>query len=339
MKNNDIQNDMKKPSRKVGSIRLLKLWEILQRETDEDHPMSTNKLISKLDRLNISCDRRTLESDIATLNELGYEVLHDRKQSNEYYVMERTFDIPEIQVLLDAVQAASFITEKKTAVLIDKIARLAGNKRAEVLRQNTVEFHTPKSNNESINYIINEIVNAITNRKQIGFLYFDYDINHNRVYRKDKQLYVVNPLSTIFSNDNYYLMCYDDKHGDMSAYRVDRMDNVTMTDVPIRETEKSKSFDVSRHKRQLFGMFSGEGERVSLKADASLIDYIFDKFGDDVSLARDGDKLLFSAEVQVSPAFIAWCCSFGDKLKVVSPQNVIDKVKDFLTNTLSAYSE
>lgn len=146
-------------------------------------------------------------------------------------------------------------------------------------------------------------------------------------------------MATVFSNDNYYLICYDDKHGNLSHYRVDRMDSVTMLDIPITETEQSKKFDLIKHKQQLFGMFGGDKQQVSFEADKELIDVVFDKFGANIYMTEaSGDKIIFTAEVQVSKPFIAWCCSFGNGMKVTAPQSVLVKVKDYLTATLEQYS-
>ncbi len=323
---------------KDKKLRPMKIWEILRRETDEDHPMGTETLRERLKESGYPCTRKTLYGDIALLNDNGYEVMRTRKISNEYYVADRSFDIPELRILMDAVQAASFITDKKTKVLIGKIAQLAGDKKAEVLQKNTVEFHTPKSDNEQIFYIVDKIGSAIEQRRQISFVYFDYDILHQRVYRKEKRRYVVNPLSTVFSNDNYYLMCYDDKHGNIGHYRIDRMDEVDIEQTPINETEESKKFDLSRHKRALFEMFSGEDAKVSFQADKTLIDHIFDKFGKGVHITYgEGNTVVFTANVQVSKRFLGWCCSFGDMLKVTAPKEVADQVKEQLSETANQY--
>lgn len=96
----------------------IKLWEILSVDSDEDHPLSTGEIIEKLKNQGVECDRRTLYEDIRTLNEYGYEVLSEKGQhSNLYCVVDRSFDVPELHILMDAVQAAGFITEKKTAEL------------------------------------------------------------------------------------------------------------------------------------------------------------------------------------------------------------------------------
>ena len=194
----------------VSKIKYLKLWDILRQETDEEHPISTPDLLARLEECGIKCDRRTLYRNIEELNESGYEVLTKVGKPNGYYVVDRSFDIPEIHILMDAVQAAGFITEKKTKELVDKIAKLAGNKAAEVLKQNIVNFETVKSTNESIYYSVNEIATAINEGLKITFQYFDYNAQGKKVYRMrksnpaERKTYKVNPLSTVFSSDKYY---------------------------------------------------------------------------------------------------------------------------------------
>lgn len=319
-------------------LRPLKIWEILYHETDEDHPMGTETLRAKLKECGLECGRRVIYDDIDMLNVHGYEIKCIRKTSNEYYVVDRAFDIAELQILMDAVQAASFITAKKTNQFIGKIAQLAGDRKAEVLKKNTVEFHSPKSDNERIYYSVDAIGGAIEQQKQISFTYFDYDINHERIYRKDGKRYVVNPISTVFSNDNYYLMCTDDKHPRIGHYRIDRMDDVRISEKAITTTAEAKSIDLSRHKRQLFGMFNGEDAQVTFNVDKSLIDHIYDKFGRDVCLVQGNNNMIvFTADVQVSQPFLGWCCSFGELLKVVSPSSVVAQIKQFLEGMYNQY--
>ncbi len=323
---------------KAFRIRLVKILEILRQETDEDNPMPTNTLIKKLAGMGIECDRRTLYRDIQVLNEHGYEVLHTRGISNEYYVVDRSFDIPELRILLDAVQAASFITPKKTEVLVDKIADLAGSHRAEVLKKNIMRFNITKHTNEAIYYNVNEIERAIMEWKKVSFFYFDYNAKGDRVFRKDKKRYVVNPYATVFSNDNYYLVCYSDKYKNVVHYRIDRMDSVAVETEDITPVPAIENFDITEHKKQVFGMYVGAEERVSIQIDNSLIDAVMDKFGEDVPLIDRGDGTAqLDISVQVSPAFLAWCCSFGDKLRVVYPNKVVGHVKNYIVSLYKNY--
>ena len=327
---------------KTNKIKLLKLWELLSQNTDPENPMGTPEIIARLKAMGIECDRRTLYDDMKTLNTFGYEVFCNRSASNEYYVDCGAFDLTELRILMDAVQAADFITDKKTALLVDKIAQLAGSHRAEVLKQNIVAFNNTKSHNEHIYYAVSEIANAINEGKKIQFKYFNYDCNHQRVYRKssngEDKNYVVNPYSTVFSDDKYYLVCYDDKHRTMTHYRVDRMESVKMLDEPISRYGEAKGFDIGDHKRQVFSMFTGERKTVTIEADPTLLDVIFDKFGD-IKVSERDDVVRFDADVQVSPTFIAWCCSFGNRMRVVSPPTVVQKAKEHAHELYYQYSK
>lgn len=325
-------------------IRPLLLWEILKNESDEDHPMTTDGILKRLAEKGIECDRRTLYLDIELLNASGYEVMKRRSVSNEYYVVDRSFDVPEVLILMDAVQAASFITEKKTPVLIDKISQLAGTQKAEVLKHNIVQFGTVKGTNEGIYYSVSEIAQAIINKRKVGFYYFDYNIKHQRQYRMrtsvpgERRWYVVNPVATVFKDDKYYLFCYNDYHGTVVQYRVDKMDEVRMLDDPITPSKERADFDLSKHQRSLMSMFGGETERVTFVGSASVLDAIYDKFGDGIKIREAGDNQIeFSVEVQISNPFLAWVCGFGESLKVVAPQSVVDRIKEHIQQVSRNY--
>lgn len=323
-------------------IKLLKMWEILKTETDEEHPISTNDLIAKLGKDGIEVDRKILYTDIDLLNQNGYEVITERERSNKYYVEDRSFNQPEVRILIDAVQSAAFITERKTEELIDKIADLAGSNRGKLLKENITKFSTVKSNYEQIYYSVDTIVRAIKQKKKISFNYSDYNIKRQRVFRMDKEnleqkrLYVVNPVTTILDNGQYYLVCYDDNHGgDLANYRIDRMDKVSILEEKITPNPK---IDIAKYRRQQFEMYGGDIKKVVFEADKKLIDVIFDKFGDNVKMRElENGKLHCTVEIQQSPVFINWCCSFGSRLKVMSPPSTIEAIKAHLAETSELY--
>ena len=329
-----------KTNEKFNRIRPLKIWEILQRETDEDHPMGTEELRAKLAEDGIEAHRTTIYEDIKLLNECGYEIMSRRGRSNQYYVMDRKFSNPEIHILLDAVQAASFITDRKTAELVEKIAQLAGSQKGLVLKKNIVQFNTAKCSNENIYYNVSEIVTAINNRQKIIFLYFDYDANHNRVYRRDGHHYVVSPYATVFDDGNYYLVIYDKRYNKMSNYRIDRMDKVEMIEELADMPPESLGFDIANYKRSLFGMFSGETTEVDIEAHRSLISAMFDLFGDNIRLLSNGEETVrFRVNVQVSDLFFGWCCSFGEKVKLLGPDHVIEELKEYTDSIKEQYNK
>jgi len=324
-------------------IKLLKMWEILKSQTDEEHPMSTNELIERLSLEGVSVDRKILYSDIELLNENGYEVFTLRERSNLYYVEDRSFFEHEVRILMDAVKSAAFITEKKTEELINKIAVLAGSKRGKLLKESITKFSTVKANNEMIYYSVDPIVQAIKKKRKIGFNYSDYNVNRERKPRMDKEnpnekrWYVVNPVATVIDNGQYYLVCYDDRHGGETAnYRIDRMDNVKVLSEPIT---KNPLLDTSKFKRKQFEMYGGDSKTVVFEADRGLIDVVFDKFGKEVKMRElENGRLHCTVTVQQSPTFISWCCSFGKRLTVISPPSTINEIKKHLSQTAEQYT-
>ena len=336
------------PNEKYNRIRPLKIWEILQKETDEDHPMGTEELRARLSECGIDSHRTTIYDDIKLLKDCGYEIMKRRGRGNLYYVMDRKFSDPEIHVLLDAVQAANFITEKKTGELVEKIAGLAGSQKGTIIKRNIVQFNTNKSTNESIYYSINEIISAIEEKKKIVFYYFDYDNNHRRVYRNPKnraeisyepvKRFAISPFATVFADGNYYVMSYYPKYNKVSHYRVDRMEKIQIIDDEADMPPIEIASDVATYRKQLFGMFSGETTEVHIEMDKSLRNSIFDLFGDHIIVYDHGENhVRFKASVQVSHLFFGWCCSFGDKLKLVGPEKVVLELKEYVHSLISTY--
>ena len=311
-------------------IKLLKLLEMLRQNTDEQHPMSTSSIISSLAQMEITCDRRTLAQDIATLSDLGYEIMTTTVgHEKAYYVEDRNFSIPELKILIDAVQASSFITEKKSEELINKIASLAGSHRAEVLKRNMVCFNTRKHSNERIFYNVNDLEDAILRQKKVLFRYFDLNENGERMYRRDGHRYVVEPIALVFNEDNYYLTCYSSRHDSTSNYRIDRMDSVEVIDEDCCEKAIALRDQVATYTEQAFKMFGGQLEDIVLEFDRGLIGVVYDKFGESVKMMPSGEnKIIATVKVMISPTFWGWLFQFGNQMKILSPTHIIETYKN-----------
>ena len=154
----------------------------------------------------------------------------------------------------------------------------------------------------------------------------------------ERRRYVVNPVATVFNEDKYYLFCYNDYHGNIVQYRVDRMENVEMLADDITPSKENPDFDLSKHQRGLVSMFGGKEERITFECDKSVLDAVYDKFGENIPLTEvDENKVRFSIKVQVSNPFYSWVCGFGNKLKVIAPKYIIEELKKHITETLKNY--
>ena len=306
----------------IKKIKLLRLMEILRAETDEQNPMLASDVRARLADKGVIVDRRVLTRDIDILNEFGYEIMSTMVgHEKAYYVIDRSFSVPELKILIDAVQAATFITDKK-------IAALGGAHRAEILQENIVCFNTRKHSNECIYYNVDCLENAIQNNKKVIFLYYDLDEHGEKVYRRDGHHYVVEPIALVFNDDNYYLTCYSSKHDGTANYRVDRMTSVEAIDEEISEKAIELRGEVGCYTEQVFKMYGGELENVTLELDDKLIGVIYDKFGEDTKIVRTGETMVAaSVKVQVSPTFFGWLFQFAGEMKILSPDKVIEEYK------------
>ncbi len=305
------------PQDNCQKIKLLKLMEILRQETDEYHPMKTGAICEKLCAMGTTCDRRTLHKDIKLLNKYGYEIMKELiDHENAYYIADRSFSVPELKILIDAVQAASFVTDKRTEELIDKIAELGGSNRAKILKSNIVHFNTRKHSNEAIFYNIDALEEAIRKNKKIIFKYYDLGIDGKPVYRRDGHHYVVEPIALVFNEDNYYLEAYSCKHLGTTTYRVDRMSNVEIIDEKITKEAKALRKDIAKSTKSSFKMYGGEIETVTLQFDKKLIGAVYDKFGEDTKMTMvDENTVTTTVDVQISPTFKGWLAQFGEDMK------------------------
>ncbi|MBR0133591.1 MAG: WYL domain-containing transcriptional regulator [Lachnospiraceae bacterium] len=326
-------------SRKANQkIKLLTIVDILRNETDESHPLTTNELCKKLANKNIPCNRKVLYNDVKTLNDCGYEVMTlPVGREKGYYMDDTTFSLPELKIMVDAVQAASFITEKKSEELTGKIAALGGSQKAALLTQNIVHFNTTKHTNESIYYIVGTLEEAIRNHMKASFYYFDLNENGERVYRKDKERYITDPLSLIYNDDNYYMICYTEKHANYTSYRLDRMEQVNIENEEISEISEQAKAGVTKYVEESFNMFSGQIANVILKFDDSLIGVIYDKFGEDIKMLRSDDSsCVVTATIRVSPTFWGWLFQFADKMQILSPAYLIELYKEKCQKIIAA---
>lgn len=319
-----------------SSIKLLVLYDILLKSTDEEHALSTNEIIEELKKRGISVSRKVLPSDINLLNKYGYEIRSFVKKSRYYYAVHQLFDAAEITMLADVIKASK-LTESRKETIINKLYSTIGMYK-DTATDNVIFLDVKKHGNSSIIYNIDAIETAIKQKKKVSFLYYRLDENKNKVYNRDKKRYIFNPLSLIWSKDNYYLLCYDDRHDGTSRYRIDKMENVTVEDEPILEKEEFKDFDSETYRKQVFSMFGGELEKVTVQFDKELLSDVYDKFGTDIQIHKSNDGTLTTTiEVQVSKTFFLWVVGTLGKVKIIEPSQVVEKFASFVKQITDNY--
>ena len=255
-----------------------------------------------------------------------------------YYVASRTFELPELKLLVDSVQSSKFITYKKTLALIRKIESLASAYEAQLLSRQVYVKNRIKTMNESIYYNVDEIHTGIARDRRIRFRYFDYTVSKERQFRRDGGYYVVSPFALTWDDENYYLVAYDSEAGIIKHFRVDKMLDIGILDETRDGQESFAALDMAEYAKKVFGMFSGREERVRMRFDNQLVGAVLDRLGRETMLIPDGESCFtVTAQVEVSPQFFAWISGFGRLARIVGPDHVVQAMRAHAAEVLAMY--
>ena len=321
------------PKSDSQKLTLLYIRDYLEQNSDEKHPVNAQQLIEMLERKGISCERKTIYSDISLLQEFGVDIINRRGKNGGYYIASRNFELPELKLLIDAVQSSRFLTQKKSRELISKLCQQCNRFDASLMHRDMLIDRRVKSMNETIYYNVDTIQEAISQNLQIRFRYFDWGIDGKRRYREKE--YLASPYGLCQDNENCYLLAHSHRYG-VTHYRVDRMSDIECTGekrIPCPELTGTALMD---HANQLFQMYSGQTASVKLRFHRSLANVVVDRFGRDTMMIPDGaEHFTFVVDVAVSPLFLSWVIGFGDKAQILYPQSVVNACTDLCRLVIS----
>ena len=319
-------------------LKIFYILDYLEAYSNEKNPVRASDLITMLDRQwGIRCDRKTVYSDIAALQQYGVDIVSIPGKNGGYYIASRNFELPELKLLIDAVQSSRYLTEKKSRELIEKLCSQCNEQDAKLMRRTVLVSGRVKSMNETIYYNVDAIQEAIAQNKQISFRYFDWDFGGKRKYR-DKE-YLASPYGLCQDHENCYLLAFSSRYG-ITSYRVDRMTDIQLTEenrIPCPELTGKALHD---HANRLFQMYSGDALDVKMRFHRSLLNVVIDRFGKDTMLIPDGeDYFNFTVKVAISPMFLSWVIGFGAKAKILYPKSVADACKALCMEAMNQYED
>lgn len=325
------------PKSSNQKLKLLYLSKIFLENTDAEHPMTLKELSSQLSKYEISAERKSLYDDIEMLRVFGLDICVVRDRQVRYYAGKHTFEVAELKLLVDAVQSSKFITEKKSNALIKKLESLCSRYEASSLHRQVTVSNRLKAENEEIFCNVDMIHRAISAGRRICFRYFEWNAEKRRVLKREGAFYCISPWALVWDDENYYMIGYDSEASALKHYRVDKMLELYIAK-ETREGEKEFSaLDMTQYSKQVFGMYGGELCNVRLSCDASLAGVVLDRFGKDIVIANHGERFEFTAKVMISPNFYSWVLGFGNRVRVVSPSFVADRVVELSREILDMY--
>ena len=326
--------------KKNQRAKLLYILDYLRRYSDEDHPVKAGDIIEYLERNGIEAERKSIYSDIELLMFAGYDIISIRGKNSGYYMASSEFELAELKLLVDSVQSSKFITEKKTDALVTKLEGLTSIYNGRELQRQVHIFGRVKTDNEEIYYNVDRLDRAINKGLKVSFNYVKYTSDKKKQIRNEGEKYIISPYCLTFSDDNYYVVAYYEKYNKLVNFRVDRMSGVQITEEKSDDIKDvtGDDFNLSEYLKKTFDMYGGQTVRVKLECDNSLVNAVIDKFGDKVFMVKSGENsFAASVDINVSPTFFAWVSTFGDLMKIISPDDVKDKFKEHIKNILSLY--
>lgn len=318
-------------------LKLLYLAQFLREQTDEEHTVTVNDMISYLAELGIPAERKAIYDDLELLELFGMDIVRTRTKTHNYYLGQREFELPELKMLIDVVQSSPFLTAKKSMELIGKLEHLTSAAQAGSLRRQVYVLNRVKTINEQLYYNIDGINLAINQSRCIRFRYFDWGIDGKRNYRREGAFYQECPAALCVDR-NYYLVTYRPQEQKFIHFRVDRISDLSVSDQS--RPPLPADFDPATYVRTIFDMHSGQQQWVTLELDEKLLNVAMDRFGRDAHYRKgENGTVIVSAQVEVSPTFLSWVLCFGGQAKILTPQSAAQQLQELAREALQRYED
>jgi predicted DNA-binding transcriptional regulator YafY len=320
-------------------LKLFRLAQIMLEKTDDKNFITMPEILESLQAYDITADRKTIYNDLKDLESLGIEVQGEPIGNRyHYHVVSREFELAELKLLVDAIQASKFITERKSHALIKKLGKLVSKHEAQQLQRQVYVSGRIKTMNESIYYTVDAIHHAIAENKKIRFQYFQWNVKKEMALRHEGAFYHISPWGLSWDDENYYLVGYDSQAEKIKHYRVDKMLRIQMTNESREGKEYFNKLDMADYTKKSFGMYGGKEQKVKLLVKNELAGVIIDRFGKDVMMIPNGEEhFTVNVDVRVSEQFLGWIISIGKGVKILGPEEVVDEMKEAIVRLMEQY--
>ena len=312
--------------------RTLYVLKYLWQNSDEEHPATVSDILSALASEDIKVERHALVSDIEKLTEFGIDIVCVKSSPNKYFIGQRTFELPELKLLVDAVESSHFISATKSHNLVEKLYGMTSTYQAAELNRHLYIDGRVKSDCKTLYYTVDLIHKAIKEQRRIRFKYVEYTIEKKKVYKHNGCIYEFSPYAMLWHDDRYYVLGYSERHEKIVKFRVDRIAKAEATDIP--SVKEPADFEPVAYLKSIIAMYDGKMETVRLKCTPDMMKVIIDRFGKDVFTEPCDDGFVAEVKVSVSPTFFGWVFGFAGKIKSTSPQQVVNEYKSALGKAL-----
>lgn len=304
------------------------ILEILKEYSDGENILRMSDILSKMNTIYGICpDRRTVYSAISLLGELGYDISSYEENGVGYYLRTRDFEVSEISLLSNAVYSFPFISEKQTEELISKLQDQLSRPSRKRYRHLKCVRSDKKTENKQVFLNIELLDEAIERKKQVTLMLMKYGFD-KLLHPKHSRKYTVTPVSLIYTNEHYYLVCKPSHYDKLCFYRIDRLSCISITE---KEAEKVE-FSHELLQKTVYA-FSGKAERIRIKCDNEILQDVIDKFGTGVHITpsdKDSFEAIFDAPTD---GVKYWALQYLRYAEVKEPLRLRQEITECINNS------
>ncbi len=328
--------------RRNGKLKILYIIDILKKYSDEEHPINATEICNYLEKYDIKAERKAIYDDLDNLICYGFDIIKTHSPRSGYFLASREFEIPEIYLLTDAVQAADFITPKKTRELVSKLDAMMSAEQARTREKSTYIEYSHKCDNEEIFISIDTLRQAIEKGKKVTLRYISRQLGEGRHIVPSEKNFKVSPYALIWTDDHYYLVCNNEKYPNLMHLRLDRMRSVNETEEKSRHFSECSNytdvFDTADYVSKSFNMFGGEQTEIELRCSEKILEQIIDRFSENIHIIeRENGKFAFRTKALVSDGLVSWILQYGGDIEVVSPPEIRGMIKEKIEEVAKLY--
>ena len=310
---------------------ILLIFKVLEEYSDEDHFLTQQDIIDKVDELyGIKLERKSVAFSISLLQELDYDI--NKSPRGGYALLSRSFDNSEIRYIVDSLFSSKSISGKQAAELSSKLnSCLSKYQRKEynfIYKSNEIN----RSSNKELFYTLELIEEAKRRGKRISFQYLTFDENGKLYTKMDGYRYIVSPYYSVNSNGRYFLICnYREKYRAITWFRIDYMINPKIEEEwpikPVESLEGVKDFDIAKYLNDNIYLLDGEVINATFEIDnPNYVQFVIDWFGKNARTYKKDGKLY--ADIKCNErALFYWYMQYSECVTIISPQSLIDRVK------------
>ena len=315
------------------------LMKVMLEKTDDEHSLTMPQILEELYKYGVSAERKSIYEDFKDMANFGIEIIKEQKgRETFYHIVGRDFELAEVKLLIDAVQSAKFITQKKSKTLISKVKGFVSEHQAKQLQRQIFINDRVKTMNESVYYNVDDIHTAINHNKKIKFKYYKWDINKKLIERHGGIYFVVSPWALLWDDENYYMIAFDDWDKKIKHYRVDKMMYIEVCNDERAGKDEFKNFDMAKYSKATFGMYHGEKTKVCIRFANHMCGVFIDRFGKDIIfISKDENHSELVVDINISPQFFGWIFSLGNDVEIISPREVVDELREYTKEFIKKY--